>query len=118
MSARRRTRERAPRRLRTRRSSGSRVTGDSSAFDPPIWHYGADKTAFYNVLGEDIQYAIWMRFTRGYLYPPDPFDKFVIAANTWHDASAYVPWPSKLEMLYKDQLILDRYHELLPYSEV
>jgi hypothetical protein len=92
--------------------------GDSSAFDPPIWHYGADKTAFYNVLGEDIQYALWMRFTRGYLYPPHPFDKFVIAANTWHDASAYVPWPSKLEMLYKDQLILDRYHELLPYSEV
>jgi hypothetical protein len=92
--------------------------GDSSAFDPPIWHYGADKTPFYNLVGEDIQYAIWMRFTRGYLYPPHPFDKFVIAANTWHDASAYVPWPSKLEMLYKDQLVKERYQDLLPYSTV
>jgi hypothetical protein len=92
--------------------------GDSSAFDPPIWHYGADKTPFYNLIGEDIQYAIWMRFTRGYLYPPHPFDRFVIAANTWHDASAYVPWPSRLEMLYKDQLVKERYQQLLPYSIV
>jgi hypothetical protein len=93
--------------------------GDSSVFDPPIWHYGAsDLQSFYDHLGEDIQYAIWMRFTRGYLYPPHPFDRFVIAANTWHDNAAYVPWPSKLEMLYKDQLVLDRYRELLPYSTV
>jgi hypothetical protein len=92
--------------------------GDSSVFDPPIWHYGADKTPFYNLVGEDLQYAIWMRFTRGYLYPPHPFNKFVIAANTWHDNAAYTPWPSKLEMLYKDQLVLDRYRELLPYSQV
>lgn len=92
--------------------------GDSSVFDPPVWHYGADKSSFFDLLGEDIQYAIWMRFTRGYLYPPHPFDRFVIAANTWHDNAAYVPWPSKLELLYKDQLVKQRYQELLPYSTV
>jgi hypothetical protein len=90
--------------------------GDSSAYDPPIWHYpGQDVAPFYERLGEDVQYAIWMRFTRGYLYRPRAYDKYILAANTWHDFDAYTPWPSRLESLYKDQLVLQRYKELLPY---
>ena len=92
--------------------------GDSSAFDPPIWEYAFDMPSFYKVLGEDIQYALWMRFTRGYLYPPHPYDSFMLAVNTWHDNAAYVPWPSRLEMLYKDQLVLERYRKLIPYSKL
>lgn len=92
--------------------------GDSSAFDPPIWHYDAGNLRdFYDVLGEDVQFAIWMRFTRGYLYPPLPYDKFILAANTWHDAAAYTPWPSRLDMLYKDKLVLEAYRDLIPYAE-
>jgi hypothetical protein len=91
--------------------------GDSSLFDPPIWEYGGNLEPFYSLVGEDVQYAIWMRFTRGYLYPPHPYRKFILAANTWHDADAYTPWPSKLEMLYKDQLVLHAYQELIPYAE-
>ncbi len=94
------------------------ANGDSSAYDPPIWHYNdANIADFYARLGEDVQWAIWMRFTRGYLYRPRAYDKFILAANTWHDADAYVPWPSKLEELYKDKLVLQRYKELLPYSD-
>jgi hypothetical protein len=90
--------------------------GDSSIMDPPIWEYKQDLSSFYERVGEDVQYAIWMRFTRGYLYRPTPYDKFILAANTWHDNAAYTPWPSKLEMLYKDQLVLHRYKELIPYA--
>lgn len=91
--------------------------GDSSAFDPPIWHYPADLGDFYSLVGEDVQYAIWMRFTRGYLYPPHPYKKFILAANTWHDAEAYTPWPSRLETLYKDKQVLHAYQELIPYAD-
>jgi hypothetical protein len=91
--------------------------GDSSLFDPPIWHYSEDLEPFYNLLGEDVQWAIWMRFTRGYLYPPHPFLKYILAVNTWHDADAYTPWPSKLETLYKDKLVLNAYQELIPYAD-
>ncbi|MGH2830166.1 MAG: hypothetical protein ACRDJM_06760, partial [Actinomycetota bacterium] len=110
--------------------------GDSSKHDPPIWHYQApadlpgqvglprDVAApvealegFYDRVGSDVQMAIWMRFTRGYLYRPGAYDKFILAGNTWHDADAYAPWPSQLEKLYKDKLILQRYKELIPYSQ-
>lgn len=92
--------------------------GDSSLTDPPVWHYTpATIGEFYQQLGEDVEYAIWMRFTRGYLYRPNAYEKFILAGNTWHDADAYAPWPSKLEGLYKDKLILQRYRELIPYAQ-
>ncbi|HEX9696521.1 MAG TPA: hypothetical protein VGB64_09450 [Actinomycetota bacterium] len=91
--------------------------GDSSLTDPPVWHYtDANIGDFYDKIGEDVQYAIWMRFTRGYLYRPKAYEKFILAGNTWHDADAYAPWPSKLEGLYKDKLILQKYSELIPYA--
>ncbi|HVL88920.1 MAG TPA: hypothetical protein VM841_01665 [Actinomycetota bacterium] len=92
--------------------------GDSSITDPPVWHYNTATIGdFYDKVGEDVQFALWMRFTRGYLYRPKAYEKFILAGNTWHDADAYVPWPSKLEDLYKDQLILKNYAELIPYAE-
>lgn len=111
--------------------------GDSSKHDPPIWHYRdapADPSetlglpndvavpaepldAFYDRIGEDVQSAIFMRFTRGYLYRPRAYEKFILAANTWHDADAYTPWPSKLEGLYKDKVVLQAYKSLIPYAD-
>lgn len=90
--------------------------GDSSLFDPPIWHYNNGTGGFFSLVGEDVQNALWFRFTRGYLYPPHPYKKYILAVNTWHDADAYAPWPSKLESLYKDKLVLAAYKDLIPYA--
>lgn len=93
------------------------ANGDSSAYDPPIWHYQPSRIGdFYANIGEDVEYAIWMRFTRGYLYRPRAYDKFILATNTWHDADAYTPFPSKLEELYDDKLVLAAYRDLIPYA--
>jgi hypothetical protein len=91
--------------------------GDSSLFDPPIWHYNNGVGGFFSLVGEDVQNALWFRFTRGYLYPPHPYKKYILAVNTWHDADAYTPWPSKLESLYKDKLVIAAYKDLIPYAE-
>lgn len=83
--------------------------GDSSLLDPPIWEYTGCQTpvdcrdllpVLYQRFGDNVLSALFLRFTQSYATRPKAADQYTVASQTWHSASAYAPWPSKLEHLY------------------
>ncbi len=101
--------------------------GDSAVMDPPVWEYagctdpvdcGDLLPDFYRRIGENVLSAIFMRFTRSFASRPRGADRVLLASQTWHDADAYAPWPTRIDKLYDHALVARRLRELLPATSI
>lgn len=95
--------------------------GDSALLDPPVWEYANCAAidcrdllpVMYQRIGENALSALYLRFARSYATRPRAADQFLLASDTWTDATA-VQAAGK----YDAKLVASRLYDLMRYTRI